>query len=63
MPDLRLLEASTCLKAAVLVPGAGLEALVDLDVEPLAGKSCIGVLAHVSAQALHTRERAPLGRN
>ena len=51
------------MKATGLVPRADSEELVHLDVEPMAGESCIGVLAHVSAQVLRKREQAPLGRN
>lgn len=52
-----------------MVPRADLEELYvvvlfhHLDLELMAGKSCIGVSYHVSAQALHRREQAPLDRN
>ncbi len=68
MINLLLLEASMCLAVAILVPRADLEVLGHSDfvctcVELMAEKSYIGVLYHVSAQASHRREQAPLDRN
>ena len=67
MINLLLLEASMCLAMAILVPRADLEVLGHSDfvckcVQLMAEKSYI-VLYHVSAQASHRREQAPLDRN
>lgn len=52
-----------CSMLATLALEADLEEPSHLDWEQMAGKSCIGVSYHVSVQALHKREQAPLDRN
>ena len=51
------------LNLVIWIPRADLEELGHCDFELMAENSCIDVSYHVSAQALHKRELAPLDRN